>query len=538
LAELYDYIVVGAGSAGCVIASRLSEDPTVRVLLIEAGGWDNDPFIHLPLGWGMMIQKGSHDWGYHAEPEPALDNRVIECARGRVVGGCSSTNAMAYVRGNPADYDRWAASGLKGWSYADMLPWFRKQENWEVGADAYRGSGGPLQTTRSRYADPLVEACMGAAQSVGIPAVEDYNGAQQEGVSRLQATIGKGRRSSTSAAYLRPARSRPNLTIVTDALAHKILIDGSRAVGLRYAVGAEPREAKAKREVIVCAGVINSPQLLMLSGLGPAMELAQHDIPLIKDLPGVGQNLRDHLWAAVTFQRDGIGPFAKGLRWDKVALALIQATLFRSGYFTILPSGWTGFLKTDPSQALPDIQILFLATVQGKPRWPWSPQYEDGFQFRVVMLRPKSAGSLKLSSANPADPVAIHHDFLTDEQDLRSLRNGLRLVRKIASQAALTPFILKETGPGLEVSADHELDAFIRRTAMTAHHPAGTCKMGVACDPLAVVDTKLRVRGVEGLRVVDASVMPDLVGGNINAPVIAIAEKAADMIRRAQLTLA
>src|SRR5271166_5104383 len=529
----FDYIIIGAGSAGCVLANRLSAAPDIRVLVLEAGGWDRHPLIKLPLGWGKVLLGRMYDWGYDCEPQSSMAGRRIECARGKVVGGSSSINAMAYVRGHRGDYERWAEAGLTTWSYAHVLPYFRRQECWEGGAGTYRGGDGPLTTRLTRYTDPLVEAYRAAGEAAGHPLTEDYNGAQQEGFGRSQQTIRDGRRCSAAVAYLRPALARPNLTVEVEALATRIIFEGNRAVGVEYLRGNERQTVRAEREVILAGGVINSPQLLMLSGIGDPADLAAHGIAVKVRLPGVGGNLQDHVSVTVAHARKEPGPLHAKMRADRIMLELGKAYLRGEGIASDWPGGIMAFLKSSPGLPLPDTQLLFnAAPMTATPYFPpFVRPYTDSFGCRAVLLRPESRGHLELASQDPRVPVRIRQNFLAAEKDWATLRAGLRLAREIARQPPLAAFAAEEIAPGRDCRSDADIDAHIRATAITVHHPLGTCKMGRASDPTAVVDPELRVLGVDALRIVDASVMPDLVGGNINAPVIMIAEKAADLIR-------
>jgi 4-pyridoxate dehydrogenase len=525
----YDYIIVGAGSAGCVLANRLTEDAGARVLVVEAGGRDRHPYIHVPLGMGRLHERRMFDWGFTTEPEPNLDGRTIAATRGKVLGGSSSVNVMAYTRGNPGDFDRWAQKGATGWSHADVLPYFKRCETFAGGANAWRGGSGPLGTEFARTEDPLYPAWIEAAEAAGIPHTPDYNAASQDGFGRSQYTIRDGRRSSASTAFLKPAMKRRNLSVETGAMVTRVVLRGTTAAGIEYVRNGQLRQAAAAREVIVAGGAFSTPQILMLSGIGPAAHLRDIGIAPVIDLP-VGRNLQDHLAVFLAFARPEPGPFHHQMRFDRMAASMIRAYLFGTGPATVVPGGLHAFIRTRPELAVPDIEFMFRGTALDAHVWfpGIKPAYADGFAIRPTLLHPDSRGEILLRSADARDPMRIVYNFFSAPNDLPNLRQGLRLARDIAYQRPLDRFRGVETAPGADARSDIELDAYIRRTAITAHHPAATCPMGRGPD--AVLDHEMRVRGIERLRVVDASAMPDLVSGHLNAAVLMMAEKAADMI--------
>jgi choline dehydrogenase len=526
-ANAFDYIVVGAGSAGCVLANRLTASGRHRVLLLEAGGHDRNIWIHVPLGYGKLFTNPKVNWLYTSEPEAELNDRRIIQPRGKVLGGSSSINGLLYIRGQPADFDHWRQLGNSGWSFDDVLPYFRRAENQQRGEDPLHGVGGPLAVCDVCEPHPLCEAFIAAAQQAGFPRNDDFNGPTQEGAGYFQLTARRGRRCSTAVGYLRPARRRPNLTIVSNALASRILFSRRRAIGVEYRQGHATRVAHANAEVILAGGTFNSPQLLQLSGLGPAPLLQSLGINVIVDMPGVGADLQDHLQVRMQYRcTERITMNDVIHSWRHRAGAGLRYALFRKGLLAIGAGYAGGFFRTSPLAATPDVQvhfIIFSAETAGAALHPF-----PGFIASVCQLRPESRGFVRIKSTDPRQPPAIQPRYLSSPVDRDTVVEGMKLLRHIMGQPGMRRYIAEDRAPDPACTSDAELLEFARATATTVFHPTGTCRMG--CDPTAVVDERLRVRGIERLRVVDGSIMPTVVSGNTNAAIVMIAEKGADMI--------
>ncbi|WAC28943.1 choline dehydrogenase [Ancylobacter sp. SL191] len=526
--DMADYIIIGAGSAGCVLADRLSADGTNRVTVLEFGGSDRSIFIQMPTALSIPMNMAKYNWMYESEPEPGLGGRRMHCPRGKVLGGSSSINGLVYMRGAAADFDRWASEGAAGWSYADVLPYFRRAEGRRDGGDEYRGSDGPLATRYGPLENPLYRAFLDAAQQAGYPASDDVNGYQQEGFGRMDMTVKDGVRWSAANAYLKPAMKRPNLRVETHARVERILFEGRRAVGVQWSRGGQTHTLRAAREVILSAGPIASPQMLKLSGIGDADELKSHGLEVIAHRRGVGENLQDHL--EIYFQQACTQPVSLYSQMGLVARGLIGAKwlLTRKGLGATNHFEACGFIRSRAGIPSPDIQYHFLplaVTYDGQ-----GMASEHGYQAHVGPMRSKSRGWVRLRSADPADKPRVQFNYLTHPDDLTEFRAAVRLTREIFNQPAFAPYRGREIQPGADVTSDEAIDAFLRAHVESAYHPSCSAKMGAPSDPMAVVDPKMRVIGVEGLRVVDSSTMPSITNANLNAPTIMMAEKAADHI--------
>ena len=523
----FDYVIVGGGTAGCVLANRLSANGTNRVLLLEAGPEDRYPWIHIPIGYGKTMFHPVYNWGFSTDPDPGMDNRRIYWPRGRCLGGSSSINGLIYVRGQPEDYDRWAAAGNRGWGWRDVLPWFVRSEGNQRGASPTHGADGPLKCSDIGARHELMEAIIAGAGELGVPRTDDFNGGVQEGVGYYQLFTDRGWRCSTAVAYLKPARGRANLVVATNAQAARVILDGGRATGVEYRRGGSMHTVHARCEVILAAGALQSPQLLLLSGIGPGAALAAQGIAVARDLPGVGENLQDHLQLRLLYRcskpittNDDLASW-----WRTVKIGL-QWLATRSGPLAIGINQGGLFTRVMEDSATPDIQFHFAtlsADMAGAKPHPF-----PGFTMSVCQLRPTSRGHVRLASTDPFAAPSMQPHYLSTEEDRACAVAALRFARRLAATRALSPYIVEEIRPGAAAQGDDELLAFARAYGATIFHPSGTCKMGR--DPMAVVDDRLRVHGVDALRVVDCSIMPTLVSGNTNAPVVMIAEKASDMI--------
>lgn len=530
MSEQWDYIIVGAGSAGCVLANRLSADPANRVLLLEAGGEAEGQLFSMPVRWFEAMRSAEHGWGYQSEPEPYADNRRIPAPRGKVIGGCSSINGMMYSRGHRVDYDQWEKLGLKGWSFADVLPYFRRSENSWRGETPDHGVGGPLTVSRHERDDYIYPRLIETAEKLGLKHLDDFHGEEEEGYTSPEFNVHKGRRASTSERFLKPAMSRPNLRVESSALAHRILFEGSRAVGVSYEQRGEMKEARAGREVILSGGAFNSPQLLLLSGVGPAEELRELGIPVVHDSAGVGKNLQDHASIAGIYAASGPFTFLQKLRLDRALIAGLRWQFLGRGSFAGLPVSAQGFVKTLPELAAPDLQHLVSPVGFDARIWfpGWRAPTKEIFSLAHVLLRPESRGWVKLASPDPRAKPLIRFNLLEAEADRASFRRFIAHSRRFFSTSPASDLVSAEILPGPGVTNDEECDAFVRASIGTAMHPTSTCAMGTG--PQAVLDEAMRVRGVQSLRVIDTSAMPLIVGGNTNAPVIMMAEKGADLI--------